>query len=460
MRNTTEAPLTSGPVLQRLMGFVVPYLLTSLLQVLYGVVDTYTVGIFTDATSISAVSIGTKVSSLVTVVVMGLATGATVLIGRSVGERNHKAAAAATGNTISFFLLFAAVATPLMLVMTPRLVLWVQTPETAVPAASAYVFICACGLPFVIAYNLICSILRAIGDSKTPLFFVAIACSVNIGLDFLMVGYFHVGAAGAAIATIIAQAVSSVCGIVYLLLHKLPFPVTLRDLGFQSGVLGKILGVGLPVAVQDGCMHICFIVLTAIANLRGVTDSAGVGIVETIVNAVFLVAYAFEAAVVTMTAQNLGAGRPERVRSAVGYSIFVVAAFGAAVMLVCNRWGEAVVGIFTGDPAVIRAGSAYLRTYSIDTMLAAFSFILSGYLCGKGSSGIVFVQNMLAIGLVRLPVAYYMSALFPDTMLYMGLSSPCGTLFSSIFLGASLLIRRDMLLPGGKLETGGRHRKE
>lgn len=446
MRKSTQAQLTTGPVFQRLMEFAVPYLLTSLLQVLYGVVDTYTVGIYTDATSISAVSIGAKVSSLVTVVVMGLATGATVLIGRNIGEEDDKAAAAAVGNTISFFLLFAMLATPLMLVMTPRLVLWVQTPEAAVSAASSYVFICVCGLPFVIAYNLICSILRAIGDSKTPMYFVAIACVVNIGLDFLLVGALHMGAAGAAVATIVAQAVSSVCGLLYLLLHKLPFPVTLRDLRFQSGVLGRILGVGLPVAVQDGCMHICFIVLTAIANLRGVTDSAGVGIVETIVNAVFLVAYAFEAAVVTMTAQNLGAGKPERVRTAVGYSILVVAAFGAAVMLVCNFWGESVVGIFTADPAVIRAGTPYLRTYSIDTMLAAFSFVLSGYLCGKGSSGIVFVQNMLAIILVRLPVAYYMSTLFPDTMLYMGLSSPCGTLFSSLFLVTYLFARKDMLL--------------
>lgn len=446
MQKTTEVRLTTGPVFQRLMGFVIPYLLTSLLQVLYGVVDTYTVGVFTDATSISAVSIGAKVSSLVTVMVMGLSTGATVLLGRSVGEQNHRASAEAVGNTISFFLLFAAVITPLMLMVSPWLVIWVRTPPMAVSATHAYIFICACGLPFVIAYNIICSILRAIGDSKTPLYFVSIACIVNIGLDFLLVGGFGMGAAGAAVATIIAQAISSICGLLYLLWHKLPFPVSFRDLRCRRPVLGEILRVGLPVAVQDGCMHICFIILTAIANLRGVTDSAGVGVVETIINAVFLVAYAFEAAVVTMTAQNLGARKPERVRATVGYSMLLVVAFGAIVMLACNIWGDFVVGIFTDDPAVIRAGSDYLKTYSIDTMLAGFSFIISGYLCGKGNSGIVFLQNMLAIILVRLPVAYFMSAAFPDTMFYMGLSSPGGTLFSIAFLALYLIVKKDMLL--------------
>lgn len=446
MQNNPELRLTTGPVFRGLLGFVLPYLLTSLLQVLYGVVDTYTVGAFADAASISAVSVGSKIFSMATVVVIGLSTGAMVLIGRVVGEGNHRGAAAAVGNTILFFLLFAAVLTPLMLLLIPNLVQWVRTPAEAAPAAGQYVFICACGLPFVIAYNLICSILRAIGDSKTPLIFVAVACILNVGLDFLLVGACAMGAPGAAVATAAAQSAAAVCGVLYLLRRRLPFPVSFRDLRCKRPVMGEILRIGLPVAVQDGCLHVCFIVLAAIANLRGVTDSAAVGIVETIINGVFLVPCAFEAAVVTMTAQNLGANKPERIRAAVGYSLVISTAFGAAVALACNLWGGPLTGVFTEDPAVIAAGASYLRGYSMDTMLVGVSFMISGYLCGTGRAGVVFLQNMLAIVLVRLPVAYVMSRLFPDTLFFMGLSSPGGTAFSIVFFLIYLAATGDMLL--------------
>ena len=446
MQKTTNPSLTSGPVFSRLMGFVIPYLLTSVLQVLYGVVDTYTIGIYTVPASISAVANGSKIATMVTVVVMGLSTGATVLIGRTVGEQDAKGAASAVGSTILLFSLFAVVITPLMLWLTPTLIRWVQTPEAAVRAARSYVLICSCGLPFIIAYNLICGILRAIGDSKTPVIFVAIACALNVGLDFLMVGALRMGTAGAAIATVASQSVSSICGVCYLLRHRLPFPMSARDLRGRRSDLAEILRVGSPVAVQNGCMHICFIILAAIANRRGVVDSAGVGVVETVINAVFLVPYAFEAASVTMTAQNLGAGKPERIRAVVGYSVLVGSVFGGLVLLACNLWGSGMIRIFTKDAAVILAGAGYLRTYSIDTMLAGISFPVGGYLCGKGRSGVVFVQNMMAIGLVRLPVAYLMSAKFPDTMLYMGLSSPGGSLFSILFFLCYLLIKKDMLL--------------
>ena len=449
LRKTED--LTSGSVLRVLLRFSLPYMLSSFLQMLYSAVDMFVVGRYADTAAISAVSVGGKISSLITVVIMGLSTGATVLIGNRVGERDGPAASAAIGNTISLFAMIAAVITPMMIVLTPAAVRLVQTPQAAVGDANTYVLICACGLPFITAYNLACCILRAIGDSRTPVRFILIACLVNVALDFLLVGCFSLGVGGAAAATVAAQSVAAVSAVVYLLRHRAAYAFSRRDLKPHRAEMGRILKVGLPVAVQDGCLHVYFIILTVIANSRGLTDSAGVGIVETIMNFVFLVSFSVESALVTITAQNIGAGKPQRACRSTYYAVLIAGGFGVLMALLCQLFSVRFVALFTMDAQVAAAGAAYLRTYSIDTAIGGAVICVNGYLCGKGSSGIVFLQNILSIVLVRLPVAYFMSMLHPESMAYMGASSPAGSAFSMVFLALYLFIKKDLLIsPHGR----------
>jgi putative MATE family efflux protein len=422
--------LTSGNVLHTLVTFTLPYLLSMFLQVLYGAVDLFVVGQFAGSSAVSAVSVGSQIMHMVTVMVVGLSMGGTVRIAMRIGMRELEGAARAVGNTVLVFAALALLATPALLIWAPDLVSLVRTPAEAVAEAREYVYLCAAGLPFIIAYNIISSIFRGVGDSRTPMYFIGVACAVNVALDFLLVGAVGMGVSGAALATVAAQAVSSVAAFLYLRRRGLGFPVAGTDFRPRKDDCLGILQVGVPISLQEGLIQVSFIVITVIANVRGLTDSAAVGVVEKIIGFVFLVPSAFLSSITAMTAQNIGAGLPERAVQAAKYGMGITAGFGALVCLLSQIAPQLLTGIFSRDALVVAAGAAYLRTYSIDCILAAFAFCINGYLCGCGKSVLVFVHNLLAILLVRIPVAYCMSVLYPDTLLPMGIASPGGSLLS------------------------------
>ena len=415
-----------------MLFFALPYLLACFLQTFYGMADLFVVGLYNGSETTTAVSIGSQVMHMLTVMIVGLAMGTTVELGHSVGAGDADRAKKTTGTTIVFFALLAVCATVLLYFLTNPLARVMLTPTEALEETGKYLRICFLGLPFIMAYNVIASVFRGIGDSKSPMLFVAIACLVNILLDFLFIGGMGMGAAGAALGTVIGQAVS--VGIALLKARKmeLSFHMEKRDLRCDRQSLSSMLKVGIPVCMQDGLIQVAFIVITVIANSRGLVAATSVGIVEKIISFLFLVPSAFLSAISAITAQNMGAGKRDRARSSLYFGLTVAVSWGLLCCLVCHLVPGSLVGIFTREEEVISAGSAYLMAYSFDCVFAAVHFCFSGYFCGDQKSGISFLHNILSILLFRIPGAYLASKFFPETLYPMGLAAPAGSALSAL----------------------------
>ena len=408
-----EKNLTTGSVFGNIVRFSLPYLLSYFLQTLYGMADLFIIGQYEGVASTTAVAIGSQVMHMLTVMIVGLAMGATVTIGQAVGARDRRGAAGCIGNTTTLFLALSIVVTGVLLALARPIAAVMSTPAEAVPGTVAYLRICFLGVPLITAYNIIASIFRGLGDSKRPMYFIAIACAANIALDYLFMG------------------------------ARDGIALTRSDFRPQRAVMGRILRIGVPVALQDGLIQIAFLFITVIANRRGLTDAAAVGIVEKIISFLFLVPSSMLSTVSALGAQCIGAGKPRRALQTLWYAIAIALGFGIIISVVIQFVAEPVVGLFTDDAAVAAAGGQYLRGYILDCCLAGIHFCFSGYFCAIGRSELSFLHNITAVVLVRVPGAYLTSKWFPTTLLPMGLATAAGSLLSVIIcLIAFLVLRR------------------
>ncbi len=423
--------LTQGSILNNIVLFSLPYLLSYFLQTLYGMADLFLAGQFNGAAVISAVSIGSQVMHMLTVIVVGLAMGGTVLIGQSVGARNTKRTSKVTGNTITLFLIFSALVTIILLATCREIVRLVSTPPESVEQTVAYLRVCFFGIPFIVAYNVIASIYRGMGDSKSPMIFVIIACTLNIILDYIFMGMFGMKAEGAAIATVIAQAVSVIISLIAIVKTE-SIKLTKNDFKIDHAVMGAILKIGLPVACQDGFIQISFIVITIIANRRGVNVAAAVGIVEKIICFLFLIPSSMLSSISAIAAQNIGAGYHDRARKTFWAGTAIAVGIGAIFAVAFQFISHPVISMFTRDEIVVTLGTQYLRSYVTDCVLAAIHFCFSGYFTAMGKSIISFIHNSISIIFIRIPGAFIASKLWPETLFPMGLAAPLGSLLSAI----------------------------
>jgi len=431
--------LTTGSVFRNVVSFSLPYLLSYFLQTLYGMADLFIIGQFEGVASTTAVSIGSQVMHMLTVMLVGLAMGATVSIAQAAGGGDKKRTASAIGNTVTLFMLLSLALTALLLALRGGIVSIMSTPEEAVQGTLAYLTVCFIGIPFITAYNIIASIFRGLGDSKNPMYFIAVACVVNIALDYYFMGTLHLGPAGAALGTTLSQAVSVLVSLAVILKRRL-ISVRRADFRPQRAVMGKLLQIGMPVALQDGFIQVSFVIITIIANRRGLTDAAAVGIVEKIIGFLFLIPSSMLSTVSALGAQNIGAQKPERARKTLLYAIFIAAGFGGTVAVIMQFLSGGAVSLFTDSAVVTRLGGEYLRGYAWDCLFAGIHFAFSGYFCACGKSGISFMHNMIAILLVRIPGAYFMSSMFPGTLYPMGLATAAGSLLSAIICAAAFII--------------------
>lgn len=421
-----EKNLTTGSVFKSIIFFSMPYLLSYLLQTLYGMADLFIIGQFEGVASTTAVSIGSQVMHMLTVMIVGLAMGSTVSIGQSVGANDKKSAATNIGNTVTLFMLLSLILTVILLVLVKPIVSIMSTPTEAIPGTIDYLTICFIGIPFITAYNIISSIFRGMGDSKSPMYFIAVACAANIGLDCLFMGPLHMGPAGAALGTTLSQAISVITSLAVIFRRKSGISVTKNDFRPQHTVMGKILKIGFPIALQDGLIQISFIVITIIANRRGLNDAAAVGIVEKVMSFLFLIPSSMLSTVSALGAQNIGAGKAERAKLTLRYAALIAVCFGTVTAITIQFIAEPVVALFTNaatqDGAeTVRLGGQYLRGYVWDCIFAGIHFSFSGYFCACGKSIISFIHNIIAILLVRIPGVYLTSLLFPTHYFQWGL---------------------------------------
>lgn len=439
-----ERNLTTGSILKNMLYFSLPYLLSYFLQTLYGMADLFIVGQFDGVASTTAVSVGSQVMHMLTVMIVGLAMGTTVTIGQAVGARNREKAAKTIGNTVILFMIVAVVMMAVLLLLVHPIVSVMSTPKEAVAGTVSYLTICFIGIPCITAYNIISSIFRGLGDSKSPMYFIAIACAANIGFDYIFMGAMHLGPAGAALGTTLAQALSVVIALCVIKRRGIGVPVQRTDFRPQKEAMGQVVRIGVPIALQDGLIQIAFIVITVIANRRGLNDAAAVGIVEKIISFLFLVPSSMLSTVSALGAQNIGAGKPERAIQTLRYSIGITVGFGVIISVIIQIAAAPVVGMFTADATVVLLGAQYIRGYIWDCIFAGIHFSFSGYFCACGQSELSFIHNITAIVLVRIPGVYMTSKMFPDTLFPMGLATAAGSLTSVIIclIAFSVLQRR------------------
>ncbi len=421
-----KSDFTQGSILKKLVLFMLPVLGALALQAAYGAVDLLVVGRFGSTSGLSAVSTGSQVLNLVTFVVTQLAMGVTVLIARYLGEKRPEFIGSVIGGAGAVFLILSLVLFVVMVLWARPISVLMQAPSEAVSQTASYVRICGCGIFFIVAYNLLSAIFRGLGDSRSPLLFVLVACICNIFGDLLLVAGFHMDAAGAALATVFAQAVSVVCALVILLKKDLPFTISRKDLRLNSQCR-KFLSIGLPLALQEFLTQLSFLALCAFVNRLGLEASSGYGVACKIVNFAMLIPSSLMQSMASFVSQNIGAGNPGRAKKAMLTGIGVGLAFGIAVFILVLLKGDLLSGIFTTDPAVIQNGYDYLKGFAPEAIVTAILFSMVGYFNGSDKTLWVMIQGLVQTLLVRLPLAYYMSNL-PDTNLTkIGLAAPVST---------------------------------
>lgn len=424
--------LTSGSIIGNILTFALPYILAYFLQILYGLADLFVIGQYCSVDSTTAVSNGAQVMYLLTCMVIGLAMGTTVLTARATGAKDQRRAAQVIGNSATMFLILSVVMAIVLIFCRNGIVTLIDTPTEAIAGTRDYLTICFAGIPFIMAYNIIASIFRGLGDSKSPMYFVAIACVANIGLDYLFIGLMHMGPMGAALGTTLSQMLSVAVALVAIRRHRQVFDIHTSDLKPHRKTIADILKIGFPIAMQDGFIQIAFIAITVIANGRGLYDAAAVGIVEKFIGLVFIVPSAMLSSVTAIASQNIGARQADRARKTMWTAMTIAASYGIVVAGVLQIIPDAAVSIFTADTTVIIKGAEYLQGYAFDCIFAGIHFCFSGFFTACGYSIISFAHNFLSIICARVPLAYITSQMYPDTLYPMGLSTCMGSALSVI----------------------------
>ncbi|MBQ7840962.1 MAG: MATE family efflux transporter [Lachnospiraceae bacterium] len=419
-----ENLLTEGNVFKVLLKFSVPFLIANIIQALYGAVDLMVIGWFCPAESVAAVSTGTQVTQIITSMVSGLTLGGTILVGKYTGMQKEEETKRAIGTTLTLFAVIAIGLTFLMLACADWILAALQTPKESVAYAKQYVTICFGGIFFICGYNAISAILRGYGDSKRPMYFVALSCVVNIVLDVIFVKYLEMDVAGVALATIVSQAISMICAVIYLNRKDFIFKFRLRNFRIDKGLAKELAGVGIPISLQECMVRLSFLYLTSVTNRLGVHAAAAVGIASKYDVFAMLPATSIASALAAITAQNYGAGKPKRAwqstAAGVGFAFLVSALF----------WGwaqlspETMIGIFNRDSQVIAAGIPFFTSCSFDYLAVAFVFPLNGYLNGRSKTVFTMISCCFGALALRMPLIGLAYTYCPDNLFIIGCIAP------------------------------------
>lgn len=430
---------TEGKIFSPLLKFVIPILMALFLQAMYGAVDLLIVGQFGNAADVSSVSTGSQVMMGVTSMITGLTMGITILIGQKLGEGKREEAGNVVGSGISIFAIMSIILTVLVVTFASSIATFMHAPTEAFDSTVSYIKICAMGSIFVISYNVIGGVFRGIGDSKTPLITVGIACVVNIIGDLVFVGIFKMAAIGAAYATVMAQSTSVILSLLLIRKRGLPFDFSLKSIKFHRNLTTQIIKFGAPIALQDVLVNLSFLVIMMIGNSMGVVASAGIGVAEKLVGFIMLIPMAFAQAVSAFVAQNYGAKKYNRSKKVLMYSILASLCCGIVMFYITFFHGNLLSCMFSKDEAVILAAWDYMKAYGIDCLFTAIMFSMVGYFNGCGRTTFVMIQGIIGAFCVRIPVSFIMSKLEPVSLFNVGLATPMST-FVQIILCISYFV--------------------
>ena len=435
-----QNPILEGPIFPALTKFSIPILFSLILQALYGAVDLWMVSRFASNADVSAVSTGSQTMMIINGIVTGLCVGITVLLGQSVGQKNQKKSADIIGTSTWIFLAIAVIISIFLIFAASPLAKLLNAPEAAFPKTVQYILICGAGTIFVVAYNVLNGIFCGIGDSKTPLLFVAVACVVNIIADYVLIDVFRMGTAGAAFATIGAQAVSVLFSLL-IIRKKLPFPVEKINFRFNKALCASIIKLGLPVALLRMCTEISYLVILGFVNVHGEIASSGVGIAEKLVMFILLIPTAYMSSISAFVAQNTGARRPDRARRSMWIGLMSAGLIGGIMAYLSFFHGDSMSRLFINDPEVIAASAEFLKATSIECLVLSAAYCFDGYFNGIEKTGLVMLRGVSAALLVRIPYAYFASSR-PDASLFrIGLSTAFAAVFMLVFCIAEYIIR-------------------
>ena len=432
--------------MQPLLLFAVPVLLALFLQAMYGAVDLLIVGKFASSADVSAVSTGSQIMTTLTNLVSSFAMGTTILLGQQIGSGKKEEGGRTVGTAILLFAGIAVIMSVILVVFAPQVSSLMNAPEEAFQKTVNYIRICG-GMLVIVAYNLIGCIFRGLGDSRTPLITVAIACVFNVAGDLLLCAVFGMGTAGTAIATVFAQIVSVIVSFILISKKDLPFTIKKENIRIHKTYLRKMTAFGAPIALQDLLVSISFLIILAIVNDMGVIASAGVGVAEKVCAFIMLISSAFMQSMSAFVAQNYGAGRLTRTRKALHYGIAVSFTVGIVMFVITFFHGDILAGIFSSDPEVIAAAADYLKAYAIDCLFTAIFFCYTGFYNGIGRTRFVMIQGILGAFCVRVPVSYIMSIQPNTSLFHIGLATPISSILQLILcVGFMLWLQKNRLL--------------
>ncbi|MFI3294262.1 MAG: MATE family efflux transporter [Rikenellaceae bacterium] len=428
MSVTNENKLISGGVAKSLVSFTIPIFFALLLQVMYGAIDMFIVGNFAQINDVSGVSTGSQLINFLTSVCAGFAMGTTILIGQKKGEKKEEDIGAVIANSVALFFGISLVVMILMLLFRDGIVAGMNTPQEAITQTRGYIFYSAIGVPMIFAYNVLGSIFRGLGDSKTPLLAVAIACVANIVGDLVLVAYCGMGASGAAIATVGAQTISVIIS-VYIIRKRslLNYSMGLRHFHINWDYIKRVIWLGVPVALQSGLTALSFLFVMVVVNKFGLIFSAAVGVSEKLVSSILLIPMAFMQSISVFVAQNFGANDIYRTKRGLKVGMMISGAAGVFMAYMCYSHGDMLLGIFNQDPQVIAAAGTYLDAYVVEMMLVSALFCLTGYLNGYGATIYVMIQGVVGAIAIRLSLTYIFSLIEPVSLFRIGLATPIAT---------------------------------
>ncbi len=429
-----QRDFTQGPIARGMIAFSLPFLLSNILQALYGAVDMYVVGNFSNpdpvisAQILSGVNIGSQITNLVAMMVSGLTVSGTVMVGQYVGARKQKDASETVGTMFTLMAIVGLVLMALMMIFSGPMLHLLKTPPEAFEHARTYLMICLSGTLFIFGYNAVSSIQRGLGDSVRPLIFVGIACLVNVVLDLWLVKGLGMGAAGAAWATVIAQAISLILAGLYLAKNKFIFDFKLRSFRIQKEKMSLMIKLGIPSSVQSIVVNISFLVMTGLVNeIGGYTASAAVGVVGKFNSFAILPAVAMSSSVSAFAAQNIGAGLHDRAKKSLWVGIGIAMTISAAVFAAVQLWPASIIAIFSPEAELIQHGVEYMRTFSFDYLLVPIQFCFNGLIMGAGHTRFTLISATTSSLLLRIPVAVLFGSVLGWGLMGVGLAGPAAT---------------------------------